>query len=497
MRLEVRPGSAVIPQTAELLVERRVGRGRVVVTAMRLSERALVRWHGFDNFFNACILRRPPRHYRIDPTDLTVQLDWADSDLEIEDSSLATAVRYFARDGTNTGSWRHSTTTDTASDALQDRFERRPRATSPFASAGVAAWNSAGEVVETSRVVLRSSAGIDIPSASLVARILAAYLVVVVPLNYLLFRYLGRIEWAWAAAPLVALVFAAIVTVVTGLDVGLARSQTEVAVLETQAGHGRGHLTRFVALYSSLATTCSLEFDRPDALAQPLATYAGTVRPGTLDRSSVRLRRRSTAVLEGILVPSNARRMVQSEEMVELGGTIELRRSAADGLRVVNSTPFDLVDVVVLRRTDMGDDVRSIEEASLGTLSRGASRILEFTMNAAPSAVRRSVRRRTETGETQKDSLHLERLKQLAMSAESLLPHEIRLVGRIDGRFPGLRVRPAAGQIRGATLVVAHLEYGGFAAPRPDTNHWNDTVRDRREEMPWENFPEESATVDD
>ena len=56
---------AALPKTGGLLVERQVGRGRIVVTAMQLSERELINWRsGFESLFNACLLRRPRREYR-------------------------------------------------------------------------------------------------------------------------------------------------------------------------------------------------------------------------------------------------------------------------------------------------------------------------------------------------------------------------------------------------------------------------------------------------
>ncbi|HWC88331.1 MAG TPA: hypothetical protein VG433_01710, partial [Pirellulales bacterium] len=66
VELVPRPG-ATCPQKLRqeskppLLLERHVGRGRVVVTAFSLAERKLHQWPGFDAFFNACLLRRVPR----------------------------------------------------------------------------------------------------------------------------------------------------------------------------------------------------------------------------------------------------------------------------------------------------------------------------------------------------------------------------------------------------------------------------------------------------
>jgi hypothetical protein len=49
-------------------------------------------------------------------------------------------------------------------------------------------------------------------------------------------------------------------------------------------------------------------------------------------------------------------------------------------------------------------------------------------------------------------------------------PGEIRLVARIDEVLPGQTITPAASQIRGANLVVAHLDYAPPSEPIPDDN---------------------------
>src|SRR5262249_10863380 len=89
-----------LPKTGGLFVERQVGRGRVVVSAIRLFERDLINWRsGFESFFNACLLRRPPRMYSAGYLG-GVNVNWADANLKDHrlDAALTTRLRYFARD---------------------------------------------------------------------------------------------------------------------------------------------------------------------------------------------------------------------------------------------------------------------------------------------------------------------------------------------------------------------------------------------------------------
>ncbi len=69
-----------------------------------------------------------------------------------------------------------------------------------------------------------------------------------------LFRALGRVEWAWVAAPLIAVVCTVTVIRLAQLDIGFVRLQTEVAVAEIQGDYPRADVTRYDALYTSLTT---------------------------------------------------------------------------------------------------------------------------------------------------------------------------------------------------------------------------------------------------
>jgi hypothetical protein len=67
--------------------------------------------------------------------------------------------------------------------------------------------------------------------------------------------------------------------------------------------------------------------------------------------------------------------------------------------------------------------------------------------------------------------LDLEPMFRLALSPENMEKGEVRLVARVDDVLPGETITPSASQVRGATLVVAHLKYASPPdQPRPDLN---------------------------
>ena len=65
IKFDKHPQAEFIDGTGQLVVERRVGRGRVVVTAFHLGEPELLKWRSFDSFFNGCLLgaRRAVRQH--------------------------------------------------------------------------------------------------------------------------------------------------------------------------------------------------------------------------------------------------------------------------------------------------------------------------------------------------------------------------------------------------------------------------------------------------
>ena len=64
---------------------------------------------------------------------------------------------------------------------------------------------------------------------------LTLYLVALVPLNWLVFNAIGRVEWAWIAAPVIAVVGTWLIVDRARLDIGFVRSQTEIGVLGVAA----------------------------------------------------------------------------------------------------------------------------------------------------------------------------------------------------------------------------------------------------------------------
>ena len=112
IELKKHPSANYMANTGKLLVERNVGRGRIVVSAFGLANQDLLAWPSLDGFFNGCLLRRPRRVFKRMPDSPELFVTWARPNGQPDrshqfDPRLTCKLRYFSRD---TG-YKHSVST--------------------------------------------------------------------------------------------------------------------------------------------------------------------------------------------------------------------------------------------------------------------------------------------------------------------------------------------------------------------------------------------------
>ena len=189
--------------------------------------------------------------------------------------------------------------------------------------------------------------------------------------------------------------------------------------------------------------------------------------------SPVDFERYDSVRLAGLPISSNSTGMVHSEQMFPLDGPIRRGISSVTrGEQIENHSKLTLHSVCVLKRLTPDESDRKKHEFDgrwIGDLLPGQS--LPLVMASLPSdkppfADDRATEARTHG----RDRLNLEPMFRLALDQKNIDKGEMRLVGRIDELLPGEAVTPSASQIRGATLVVAHLKYGPLPTPEKDRN---------------------------
>lgn len=413
-----------------LVVERLVGRGRIVVTAFELTEPGLTEWPSFDGFLNGCLLGRSARQW----TDLRGRFNGGDVQqpawrkkpaLSWYDPHEISDVRYAARDGS--------------------RVEQTPP--NALVGPGTAAWRDDGPAAEAARRMLQEEAGIVIPSAGVVVAIIGAYLLVLVPLNGLIFYWIRKVEWAWFAAPLIAVAFAAIVIRIAQLDIGFARSMSEVAIVELQPGYSRAHVSRFGAVYNSLGTDYTLFSDEPTTVMLPFApAWAQGVGP----EGSIRLSRTDAAEgnasqvrLNDFLVESNSTSMYRVEQMADLGGSIKFEPLSHDRARLTNNTSLSLEDVKLT-----------------GSFTGGAPLL------APHSSIEIELGETSDAPQPRNVNAVTPARDELGNAVQALDGTSLRLVAWSTSLVPGLNLEPTPSQQRRKTIVVANLGYAALVRAR-------------------------------
>ncbi|MEK6239009.1 MAG: hypothetical protein N2C14_30205, partial [Planctomycetales bacterium] len=243
-KVALHPESKVVVRAGDdetgqpMIVERRVGQGRIILSTFPLTQPEFKFWlEGDDAFFNACVMRREQRKFHaLGPESDTMVFDWTpenanttfqdarrtlqDARRTPEDTSTTSEeekkripcqtprqlsqVRYFTRDeGARSGSpdWMGQAGTDTA-EADYDPYGQAGYWDEGFAMArlskgpSVAAWDDYNAAGDAAFEALKEAAGIKAPDRAFIIQVIAVYLVVLVPLNWLVFRAIGKVEWA-------------------------------------------------------------------------------------------------------------------------------------------------------------------------------------------------------------------------------------------------------------------------------------------------------------
>ena len=502
VRLVKREGAEFFPGTGDLVAERRVGRGRIVVTAVRLADPALLSWRSYDGFFNACMLARPPRRFDFNQGRFL----FAGARRPIASIRRSPAeCAYFSRDADAVAGMPHTVVPADLSNATLPTGQAVPfnagmstgRTMPPGGmvggmigvtdteieqfetfktQSGMAAWNDFSHASSLASKTLREAAGIAVPKRQFVLWMVGIYLLLIVPVNWLIFRLAGRVEWAWAAVPVLAVGWAAVVIWFAQLDIGFAPLETEIAIMEVQNGFPRAHLTRYTALYSSLSTTYDCTFDDRNAVAQPFSVDVRMLHGQS--HPTVVLRHDGEPFLSDVVVSSNSTGMVHSEQMFDLGGQLVWQAAEGTPPSLENNTKLPLSGVAIVRR-----NAGANEWAWLGELPAGKRVDVQFeTFDAEARQEVRDASPMTRS-ERPEGGLNLRHLIDFAEDHKSLESGEVRLVGWRDDALPGVRVEPAAAQSRRATLVVANLALPS-RDPERDVNLYSRVVPANLEERP-------------
>ena len=460
--LKPKPGASTISLGEAsphlLAVEQRVGRGRITMLSINPNEESLLAWPGLDTLVRRVVLRRPeepivvegdygrsipepPQRGRLLASDLS----WYR--IMSRDADLATAPSTAPVPNTEVSA-RVQNVPATDPETAENEFNRQT---------GVADWRDGAKLPKLSKDLLDDASGITIPSSTFVLRVILAYLIAVIPLNWLLCRFvLNRREWTWAVVPLVALAFAIGVERVAARDIGYDTATDEIDLLEIHGDYPRGHLTRLVSLYSTGRSHFTISYPNdPTALALPFDNGL-----------SIRGEDVSTSTWQSYPVPSlidytvqpRSLSMFRAEQMLTLSGAIRLDQEGGKR-RVVNGGELELRDAILIDQA--GPDER--RERWLGTIAAGAAVEIDGTAVEKPPEL-------VAAGPGPDANPFLAELRTNWEPREEN-QGELRLVAWVAGTTGGQVIEPAVDRYRGFTAVLVHLRSG--SPPSPDGRRYN------------------------
>ena len=128
-------------------------------------------------------------------------------------------------------------------------------------------------------------------------------------------------------------------------------------MVELQNDYPRAHVTRYMALYASLATGYDFHFDSPGSLLLPFPT---TSDPGSFrmmlgeSYRNLTYRRGNDAEVAGFAVGSNSIGFVHGEQWIDLAHPLVLTKQEGDAFQIANQTQFTLRDAGVMKTDRLG-----------------------------------------------------------------------------------------------------------------------------------------------
>lgn len=508
LKFKLADGGQWLPKTGELVAERQVGRGRVVVTGFTLREPRLTKWKYFSSFLSTGLLRRAPRMISNSNEGMKIQ-NWAPpfasytkdarmhSNFRILSRDLPLSITSGQDDASNSSAGSAVPATPNTANENIAAQSPPPANTAPLTELGMnaakrvdsndpeamrwggngAAWNDYSGLAYQSQAALRKAAGIKLPDRWTIIYLVGGYLFFLVPVNWVVFKLLGRLEYAWIAAPILAVVGVAIVTRVARLDIGFARRTTEISLLELQGEHPRGHLTRYIALYTSLSTNYTVEFPESGSVVLPLGDVSRVLRRAGSSVRNLRTNYGSSAgvQLEPLTVYSNSTEMLHAEQMVALKGGISLEKSEdSQQLKLMNATELALKSAIILRNID-----GEISYAWLSDVEPKSLQALEFKQASTDlwkhwDANKETASQSTSTGKVDpNESLWIGGILKDLLNRTPLVPGQARLIAYTDDRPGELTIKPQEEQFDGRCVVVAHLSPHQLGPVSPDRSIWS------------------------
>ncbi|MDP8245811.1 MAG: hypothetical protein P9L94_17140 [Candidatus Hinthialibacter antarcticus] len=173
----------------------------------------------------------------------------------------------------------------------------------------------------------------ELPSTKFIAMYLGLYIILVVPVNYLIFRRIGRLEWAWFTVPIWAIVFAVGVYYIGALRQQSSVTVNQISIVESRPNAKTAPSSTYCAIYSPVRKWYEIRFSSPAAF--PLAPERQNLmgRPqNNLSEEIINVHYEETdSFISDYLIHHWSQRVFKGLHTVSLGDGVDIDTSWEDG----------------------------------------------------------------------------------------------------------------------------------------------------------------------
>ncbi len=194
----------------------------------------------------------------------------------------------------------------------------------------------------------------ELPSTWFIGLYLGVYILLVVPVNYFVFRKMGRLEWAWLTIPVWAILFA-----VGVYYIGALRQQGHVAVngmtvIEAHPNASHAQASTFCSIYSPVRKWYRMDFGESEAFPVPprVFSFRNDYQQEQDQKLTVRFTEQGPRI-EDFLIYHWSQNQIKLQHRVEVGEGIEADLDWSQGkLRgmIRNETGYTLREPVIYMR---------------------------------------------------------------------------------------------------------------------------------------------------
>ncbi len=295
---------------------------------------------------------------------------------------------------------------------------------------------------------------LDVPAFYLVALFLLAYIIVLVPVNYLFLKARDRKEYAWLTTPAIVIVFSFGAYMIGYGFKGGRTVLVNVGVVEAIAGQSSAPFLNYAGLFSPRKGGYRIQVSgsSPEVQAAAGSTLLGEPQ-STQARGSVRSVQDDSQRLEDFAVDMWSMRIVKAEGLAALGRGVRWTSTGHGKGKVRNDTPYALENCFLIgggRVAGLGNIAPGQEAAAGEGTHTGAYGTL-----LPPLLVSRT------TGAAEQQRIRRAVLDRLC-SQNASPPVSPLLIGWIPSPVLPITVDGRIPRTQSATLLIVHLPSGSL-----------------------------------